>query len=392
VTTLRDSGGSPVAELLSALIACDSTNPSLVPGGAGEEAVSRLVADRLHATGLSVETWEAMPGRSCVLGTLAGTGGGRSLLLLCHLDVVGGDRSLFEPKVRDGRVYGRGASDMKGGLAAAVHAASELARNGPRLAGDVLVAGVIDEEWLSAGAIDLVGRLSHRETQVDAAVLPEATGLDLVVEHGGFAWWEVVSTGVEAAGDDPARGRDAIALLGGVLTGLLELDAELASRPAKPYGRPCLHASTIRGGSQLSAYPRECVVGVERCTIPGETVSDARAEVSAMLARAAQSDPRLRVELRTVVEREAISVGRSEPIVGALADAAARRLGSPPAIRGDMGWMDSGILVQAGIPCVAFGPVGNGEHTAGEWVDLRSVEACVGVLVEAAREFCGEAA
>jgi acetylornithine deacetylase len=391
VATLRHRGGSTLKGLLEALVACDSTNPSLVPGGAGEEAVATLLADRLDAAGLSVETWEPVPRRPCVLGTLAGTGGGRSLLLLCHLDVVGGDLSLFEPRVRDGRMYGRGTSDMKGGLAAAVLAASEIARDGPRLAGDVLVAGVIDEEWLSAGAIDLVDRLSGRGTRVDAAILPEATGLDLVVEHGGFAWWEVVSAGVEAAGDDPASGIDAIALLGPVLTGLLELDAELAARPAKPYGRSCLHASTIQGGSQLSAYPRECVVGVERCMIPGETACGARSEFSAMLARAAQSDPRLRVELRIVVEREAIAIDRSDPIVAALAAAAARRLGSPPVIRGDMGWMDSGILVEAGIPCVAFGPVGNGEHTAGEWVDLGSVDECAGVLVEVAREFCGEA-
>jgi acetylornithine deacetylase len=376
-------------DLLAELVACDSTNPSLVAGGAGESAVAALVAERLRAAGLEVTTWEARPGRANVLGVLRGTGGGRNLLLCSHLDVVGAEASGFTPAIREGRLYGRGASDMKGGLTASIVAATELAASGTALAGDLLVAGVIDEEWLSAGALDLVDRLRREAHRVDAAILSEATGLDLIVEHGGFAWWEVRSVGAEAAGDDPERGVDAIALLGGVLTGLLELDAELALRRAKPYGRPCLHASTIAGGRQLSAYPDSCVLGVERCTVPGETVDQAQAELEAVIDRAVRAEPRLTVEMQTIVAREAISLPATEPIVRTLAAASGRRRGEPATIRGDMGWMDSGILVEAGMPCVAFGPVGDGEHTAQEWVDLDSVRECAAVLADTAREFCG---
>jgi acetylornithine deacetylase len=278
---------------------------------------------------------------------------------------------------------------MKGGLAASILAVERLAGSdsGPP-EGDVLVAGVIDEEWLSAGAQSLVDRLAADGRRIDGAVLPETTGLELVVEHGGFAWWELVSTGAEAAGDDPERGIDAIALLGLVLSGLLDLDAELAARPRQPYGRPNIHASTIAGGSQLSAYPGSCVVGVERCTIPGETIAAARAEVEAILDRAAKADGRLNVALRTIVEREAMLLERGETIVTELAAAAAATLGSASPIRGDMGWMDSGILAEAAIPCVAFGPTGDGEHTAGEWVELASVAACADVLATLARSFC----
>ncbi len=377
------------AELLALLVACDSTNPSLVPGGAGESAVAALVAQRLEAAGLAVEMWDASSGRQSVLGVLKGTGRGRSLLLCSHLDVVGADRELFKPVVRSGRMYGRGTSDMKGGLAASILAACELARDRQGLAGDLLVAGVIDEEWLSAGAVDLIARLAAADVEVDGAILPEATGLSLVVEHGGFAWWKVVSIGVEAAGDDYERGVDAIALMGGALSGLLELDAELAGRPAKPYGRPCIHASTIAGGTQLSAYPGRCEVGIERCLIPGETVAQARAELEEVLARAAAREPRLNAQLQQIVGREAMALERSEPVVTELASVAARLLGAPREVRGDMGWMDSGILVEAGIPCVAFGPTGGGEHTSGEWVDVSSVSACARVLADTARSFCG---
>lgn len=350
--------------------------------------MARLVADRLQRAGLEVESWEALPGRESVLGLLRGTGGGPTLLLCSHLDVVGADPARFEPEVRDGRMYGRGASDMKAGLAASILAASELAAGPGRLRGDVLVAGVIDEEWLSAGAIDLVQRLRARGARVDGAILPEPTGLDLVIEHGGFGWWSIVSAGAEAAGDDPDEGVDAIALLGGVLSGLLELDAELATRPAKPYGRPCVHASTIAGGTQLSAYPAACEVGVERCLVPGESVEQAQSELEAVIARAAELEPRLSVELRPVVGREAMSLERSEAVVTELVAAARRHLGAEPVIRGDMGWMDSGILFDGGIPCVAFGPTGAGEHTAGEWVELESLHTCARVLADTARSFC----
>ncbi|MGH2856176.1 MAG: M20/M25/M40 family metallo-hydrolase, partial [Solirubrobacteraceae bacterium] len=257
--------------------------------------------------------------------------------------------------------------------------------------GDLLVAGVIDEEWLSAGAVELAARLARDGTPVAGAVLPEATGLDVVVEHGGFAWWELISEGFEAAGDDPDRGVDAIALAGRALTAVLELDAELAARPGREYGRPCIHAATITGGRQLSAYPASCTVGIERCTIPGETVEGARAELQAMLDRAAARDPRCAYRLRTIVGRDAISLSPAEPVVDAVASAARARLGERSRVRGDMGWMDSGVLVQAGIPCVAFGPVGDGEHTEDEWVELESVRDCAAVLADTARALCGVA-
>jgi acetylornithine deacetylase len=373
--------------LLSSLVACDSTNPSLQPGAPGESAVAELVAARLRAAGLEVTVWEAIDGRAGVLGVLRGTGDGPRLLLLSHLDVVAASPPAFAPRVADGRMYGRGTCDMKAGLAATIVAVERLAA-GPAPAGDVLVAGVIDEEWLSAGAIELVDRLDGLGLRPDGAILPEATGLDAIVEHGGFAWWEVTSTGREAAGDDPVGGIDAIALLGGVLDRIIDLDDALAARVAKPYGRPCLHASTVAGGLQLSAYPASATVGIERCLVPGETVAGARAELERALDDARAARPALDVALHEIVGREAVELAADEPVVDALRSAFAAVRGRPVIVRGDMGWMDSGILVEAGIPCVAFGPTGAGEHTEDEWVDLASVAACADVVEATARAFC----
>ena len=209
------------------LIACDSTNPDLSPGGAGEAAVAALIAERLRSAGLEVSLEEVAPGRPNVIGRLRGTGGGRTLMLWGHTDVVAADPEGFAPRLDGGRIYGRGAVDMKGGLACAIAAAEELAR-GPRPAGDVIVAGVIDEEWVSLGAAALVQRYA-----ADGAILTEQSDLELIVEHGGFAWFELTSRGVESAGIEPDRGVDAIALLAPVLAGITEPRCRVghASRP-----------------------------------------------------------------------------------------------------------------------------------------------------------------
>jgi acetylornithine deacetylase len=374
---------SELETLLAEMVSIDSTNPDLA-GGPGEAAFAAYLARRLESLGLDVDLWDVVPGRPNVVGRLPGSGGGRSLMLLGHLDVVGPwGPEAFAPVVRDGRMYGRGAADMKCGFAAALLALEALLASGVRLAGDLLVAGVIDEEWASIGAEALPDRW-----RPDGAVLVECTGLDVVIEHGGFAWYEMESHGVEAAGADPEHGVDGIALLAPVLAGITALDAELERRPRAAYGRGSIHASTIAGGTQLPAYPGLCTLGIERCLIAGETVAESRTEMDALLGGAHDADPRFRGELRTVVAREPMVQAADEPVIAAVAEAAEAVLGRPASLTGDIGWGDSGLLVEAGIPVVTFGPLGDGEHTAGEWVDLASVAATAAVLEGTARGFC----
>jgi acetylornithine deacetylase len=372
------------AELVTALVALDSTNPQLVPGGAGEGPVADYLARRLGAAGLELDVWEVLPGRPNVVATLRGSGAGKKLMLCGHMDVVRGSDEQFRPELRDGRLYGRGAVDMKGGIAAAVLAVERLARGG-RLAGDLTIALVIDEEWLSVGAEALVGRHAP-----DAAIFPEPSNLDVVVEHGGFAWFELESTGVEAAGGDTDHGRDSIAMLGPVLTDIRALDREFATRPAPDWGRASIHASTISGGDQLPVYPASCTVGIERCLIPGETWRGAEDEIREMLARARGGDPEFLASFKTIVGRDPIAIARDEAVSVAVVDAVQAELGRPAVVRGEIGWMDSGILFESGVPCLTFGPIGAGEHTATEWVDVASVETCAKVLERAARSFCVE--
>ncbi len=376
---------SDVETLLRQLVAIDSVNPDLVPGGAGEAAIARFVAEWLREAGLEVTLDEPAPGRPSVVGVARGTGGGRSLLLNAHLDTVGvtGMEHPFEPRVEDGRLYGRGAYDMKGGLAAIMLAAAEARRCGVR--GDVLVTGVADEEYASIGTASLVKRW-----RADAAIVTEATALELCLAHKGFVWLEVEVMGKAAHGSRPDLGVDAIAKMGGVLTGIERLGQRLAQRPAHPLlGHGSLHASLIAGGQELSSYPERCVLGVERRTLPGEMPEQVQAELQELLDQLATSDPTFQATVKTTLVRDAFEIEPAAPVVQAVRAAASAVLGREPASIGAAWWMDSAMLAAAGIPTVIFGPGGAGAHAAVEWVSLDDVERCVEVLVQTITAFCG---
>ena len=243
----------PTLELLRELVTIDSVNPSLVPGAAGEGALADTIAAALRVIDLDVEVAEAAPGRPNVVGVLDGRSSGRSLMLCGHMDTVGveGMRAPFEPIEEGGRLYGRGAQDMKGGLAAMIGAARALVESGGLASGRLIVAAVVDEEYASLGAEALVARWS-----ADGAVVTEPTELAIAVGHKGFAWIEVETRGRAAHGSRPRDGRDAIIRMGRVLSRLDVLDRTLQARPPHPLmGTASLHASQIAGGRELSVYP-----------------------------------------------------------------------------------------------------------------------------------------
>ena len=169
-------------KLVADLVAIDSVNPELVPGGAGELEIARFVAGWLEAAGVEVRVDEVAPGRANVIGIARGTGDGRRLLLNGHTDTAGHDgyERPLEPKVEGDRLYGRGGFDMKGGVAAAMWATAEAARL--ELAGDVVISAVCDEEFASIGTQAIAA-----EIWADAAIVTEPTALEICVAHKGFA-------------------------------------------------------------------------------------------------------------------------------------------------------------------------------------------------------------
>jgi acetylornithine deacetylase len=375
---------SELTSLLRKLVAIDSVNPDLVPGGAGEGELARFVAEWLEHAGLDVTVQDAGPGRPNVIARVKGTGNGRSLMLNAHLDTVGYagmDRPL-EPVIAGNRLYGRGAFDMKGSLAAIMSAGATLASDPP--AGDVILTAVVDEEFASIGTQAVADSI-----KADAAIITEPTGLEVCIAHKGFVWFEIETKGVAAHGSRPDLGIDAIAKMGQVLVELEQLDRELHRKSVHPLVRTgSIHASLIEGGTELSTYPDRCRLQIERRTIPGETAEVAEAQLAAILARCSDSDPAFNGTLTRGIARRPFEIDHNAEIVRILMAARKRITGRTSEPAGAFGWMDSAILDEAGIPTVIFGPGGEGAHAAVEWVDLDDVEQCRDVYVAVAREFC----
>jgi acetylornithine deacetylase/succinyl-diaminopimelate desuccinylase-like protein len=374
---------SDLTALLSSLVAVDSVNPSLVPGGAGEGEIATLIEGWARQGGLEAERLEETPGRPSVLVRARGSGGGRTLLLCGHTDTVNveGMTEPHTPRIEGDRLHGRGAYDMKAGVAAALMAARDAARLG--LAGDVVVAAVADEEHASLGVQEALRRVS-----ADAAVVTEPTELELVVAHKGFVWSEIEVTGRSAHGSRPHLGVDAILKMGAALNELEQLDRSLASRTHALLGRPSVHASRIEGGVELSSYPAHCKLGLERRTLPGETGQQVQAEIESLLERCRDADAEFKASHRTLLVREPFEIGQEEELVGLVAEAAAEVLPAPARIAGASYWADAGFIAAAGIPTVLFGPGGEGAHAVEEWVSLSDTEAVARTLVALATRFC----
>ncbi len=372
--------------LLRDLVAIDSVNPSLVPGGAGEAEIARAVAHVLSAAGLDVKLDEVAPGRPNVVGLVEGRGRGRSLMLCGHLDTVGiaGMEAPFDPVIRDGKVYGRGSQDMKGGLAAIIGTALAVATSG-LAAGRLLVVAVCDEEYASIGAEAIAqGR------RADGAVVAEPTDLVVAIGHKGFSWVEVETRGRAAHGSRPREGRDAIFRMGRVLARLESLDQELQSLPPHPLlGTASLHASLINGGRELSTYPDHCTLRLERRTLVAERESLALEEVEVILAKLKAEDPELEASARLFFHRPAYETPQGH-VLPALIEAALARAGRSASCAGVTFWTDAAILGHAGTPSVIFGPGGAGAHGLEEHVRIDEVLACRDVLIDTVRAFCLE--
>jgi acetylornithine deacetylase len=373
------------AGLLAALVEIESINPSLAPSGTGERKIAEFAGGWMRRQGMEVATQEPRSNRLNVLGTVPGSGGGgRSLLLVAHLDTVGvtGMRDPFRPFIERGRMFGRGAYDMKAGLAAAMLAGAAVAED--RLRGDVIVAAVCDEEYESLGVQALVE--THR---ADGAVVTEPTEMQVAVAHKGFDWFEVEVEGRAAHGSRPHLGVDAIVKMGAVLHELERLNARLRNSARHPLlGGGNVHASLIRGGQDLASIPGSCTLALERRTVPGEGQDHTGSELRELLELVSMADPEFRAMHRLLLHREPFEIDPGHELVSLLRASASQISGREPETVAVSFWADSAFLAAAGIPTVLFGPRGAGAHETVEWVELGDVGTCAQTLALLARRFC----
>src|SRR5262245_37709164 len=375
----------PAIRLLRDLVAINSVNPTLVAGAPGEREIAEAVAAAMRRIGLDVSVEDAGGGRPNVVGVLESRTKGPSLMFCGHTDTVGvaGMNHPFTPVERDGRLFGRGAQDMKGGVAAMIDAARVVAERGGPPSGRLIVAAVVDEEHSSIGADALV-----KTWRADAGVVTEPTDLAIAIGHKGFAWIDVDVAGKAAHGSRPADGHDAILRLGRVLTRLEALDRDLQARPPHArMGTASLHASFIEGGHELSSYPDRARLTMERRTLPTESDSAPLDEVVEILQSLAREDPSFRATARAIFGRPAYEVSAGHPFPNMLADAFGAVAGRDARMVGASFWTDAAVLGHAGTPSVLFGPGGAGLHSVEEYVNVADVLMCRDVLVQLVERF-----
>lgn len=366
--------------LLRELVRIDSRNPSLVPGAPGERTIARALGEILVAWGFRVSFLEPEPGRVTVVARL-GPPGARSLMFNGHTDIVdtvGMVHAPLDAFEHDGKLYGRGSCDMKGGVAAMCAAAVRAA---PNLQGELVVACVADEEFASCGTKSLLAA----GVRAEAAIVTEPTQLTIGPAHRGFSWFEFEVLGRAAHGSRYDLGVDAI---GHASALMLELEryeqTELTKKQHPLLGRASVHASKIAGGAGWSTYPEHCLLTIERRTLPGEKASDVEEEIKGLLARVRAARPTFEGRVQHVLTQMPSDVSVDAPIVGAMR----RALGAcnlEATVRGVTAWTDAALLNDAGIPAICFGPGDMGlAHAAEEYVPTADVERAAQVLAHLA--------
>lgn len=372
---------------LEELIRIESVNPDLSGDGSGEREMARYIGKYLEEMGLDVRYHDLREKRINVVTILKGSGGGKSIMLNGHMDTVGVARmeiDPFVPECKNGRVYGRGSLDMKGGLAAQILAVQFLVESQIDLKGDVVLACVADEEHASIGTEAIL-----KEYSADAAVICEPTNLGIVISHKGFAWTRIEVFGKAAHGSLPEMGVDAITKAGKVLTEIENLGRNKLKQKRHPLlGSPSIHASLISGGIGLSTYPDYCKIELERRTLPGEDKATVSEEIQGILRGVKSRDDQFKAKSEVFFARPAYEISASEPIVKSLSRAYQLIQGEESQFLGMGGWIESALLAEAGIPTVIFGPSGEGAHASVEYVDFDSVVRTTEILIELIVDFC----
>jgi acetylornithine deacetylase len=364
-----------LTRLLSDLVSIPSVNP-MGRALSGPDYLETRLSGRLEGwfreRGIEVRREPAAPGRDNLLARYDAPGARRTLLFDVHQDTVPTDGMTippFEPRVEGGRLYGRGACDVKGSMAAMLLAFERLIRERPGGSASVVLACTVDEEFTHIGS----SLLAETQQGIDLAVVAEPTRLDVVHCHKGATRWKIRTRGVACHSSTPARGDNAIYRMARVVSALADHAAELDRATPHPIlGSPSLSVGRIEGGQSVNIVPDACVVEIDRRMIPGETSAGCMDRVRAFLAdRLGNLDE---VEFGAPWVRMPALDTPIGDWMGPLSDAVKAATGRKPELIGVPFGTDAGPLGAAGIPAVVFGPGDIAQaHTRDEWIELDQV-------------------
>jgi acetylornithine deacetylase/succinyl-diaminopimelate desuccinylase-like protein len=367
-----------IEKLARELIALPSVNPAFLPNNhpdAGEGRVADFLAATAAKAGLDVHLQTVLPGRSNVLARLAPAGKIKQRILLApHMDTVTAiSRDQFVPRLRYGRIYGRGACDTKGSIASMLGALTALARSNDRPAAtEIVFAGLVDEEHAQSGS----RALAASRFKADLAIIGEPTRLRVVTAHKGSLWLHLETRGKAAHGACPELGRNAVHEMARVVD-LLQTDyaGQLRRQRHPLLGCATVSVGSMQGGTQPNIVPAQCQASVDRRTLPGETPASVRRELAALFRR-----HKLRVSIadEKVCPCCPLETSAKLPLVRQFLQAAGQK--TPTGVNY---FCDASVLAQAGVPGIVFGPGDIAQaHTADEWIAVKSMQAATARLLK----------
>jgi acetylornithine deacetylase len=379
-----------VTRLLSDLVAIPSVNPMGRPlSGPGflETDLSDYLERWFGDLGVACERQSVAPGRDNLIARYQAPRSRRTVLFDAHQDTVPTDGMTIEPfvpAIESGRLYGRGACDIKGGMAAMLAAFARLVRERPEGSASVVMACTVDEEFTHTGS----SRLAASRQGVDLALVAEPTRLDIVNTHKGAVRWKIRTKGVACHSATPQLGANAIYAMAQVVDALAAHAAELSRMTPDPVlGPPSLSVGRIEGGQSVNVVPDWCVIEVDRRVIPGETTSDCLTQVQATLRQRLGGLDGLEF-FPPWVDLPALSAARGDSgrWIEAVRGAVRTATGRTPDVTGVPYGTDAGPLGASGLPCLVFGPGDIAQaHTKDEWVELDQVRAAADAYYEIAR-------
>jgi acetylornithine deacetylase/succinyl-diaminopimelate desuccinylase family protein len=376
---------SPVIQTLADLVRIDSVNSSY-EGGAGEKEIANWVRRFFEQRGIEVWEQEVFPGRPNVIARLPGRDGSRRVILEAHTDTVsvqGMSIPPFEPRVEDGRLYGRGSCDTKAGLAAMMHAVASLHEEGVQPPCDVWLAATVDEEFSYRGVVKLCEGLTGQ-----AALVAEPTGLRAVIASKGVLRWRIVVRGKAAHSGKPHLGVNAINHMARIVLAIEEDHQRLAAQAHPLLGPATVNVGVIRGGVQVNFVPDACAIEIDRRLLPGEKVAGVLAQYQNLIDALLAQHPTLDAVMEPPMLTDEALETAADSAPARLAGALLAEMGLDGTLCGVPFGSDASKLSREGIPSLVFGPGSIDQaHAAVEFVEVAQVERALEFYREFIRRF-----
>ena len=362
-----------LVQLLSDLVAIESINPSMKGAKNGETIIGNYIFDYLKNLGLEVLRQEALPGRSNIFGKLPGADSKRRLLFEGHLDTMPVEGMVidpFTPKVEEGRLYGRGACDVKASIAAML-LGLKIATEQGRPKADLYFLGSVDEEYTFKGILHFL----KGGFWAQGAVVGEPTELDVVIAHKGMVRWRIEVTGKAAHSSKPKEGINAVTKMARIICRIEDRMQPMLARISHPLvGPPTLSIGKIRGGIQINIVPDRCVIELDRRLNPGEDPNAVLESFEELLNEMRGEDPQLQVAMEEpFLVDYPLETEETEEVVQ-LAKSAISAVRGQAKVKGVPYGTDGSKTARGGIPTIVLGPGSIDQaHTANEYVEIDQV-------------------